>query len=117
MASQTQEDELPRLRRILRLNAVMALTGRRRTAILTDVAAGVFPAPIPLGKRSIGWLADEIARWVEQRVAKRDAERAAGISRAPPHLKPALAEARRRRRQGGAKASSRSRNTARGVRR
>jgi prophage regulatory protein len=59
------------LRRILRLPKVEELTGRKRSAIYEGIAAGTFPAPVPLGPRAVGWLEDEIAEWQEQCIASR----------------------------------------------
>jgi prophage regulatory protein len=67
----TAKREEPRLRRILRLPEVEAITGKRRTAIYEEISKGTFPAPIPLGLRAVGWLEDEIADWQEQCIAAR----------------------------------------------
>ncbi len=67
-ASKNQER---RLRRILRLPEVEAVTGRKRSAIYESVAEGTFPAPVPLGPRAVGWLEDEVADWQEQCIAAR----------------------------------------------
>ena len=60
-----------RLRRIIRLPKVEELTGRKRSAIYEDIAAGTFPAPVPLGPRAVGWLEDEIADWQQRCIALR----------------------------------------------
>jgi prophage regulatory protein len=70
----TRQQEEPRLRRILRLPEVERLTGRC-SAIYDGVAAGTFPAPVPLGDRAVGWLEDEIEAWVQSRIAARDEKR------------------------------------------
>jgi prophage regulatory protein len=64
-----------RLRRIIRLPKVEELTGRKRSAIYEDIAAGSFPAPVPLGPRAVGWLEDEIFDWQEKCIALRDERR------------------------------------------
>ena len=56
---------------ILRLPAVLRLTGRARTTIYEDIAAGRFPKPIKLGPRSVGWLQPEVEAWLSDRVAAR----------------------------------------------
>jgi prophage regulatory protein len=58
--------------RILRLAQVRERTGRPTSSIYEDIAAGTFPAPIPLGRRAVGWLEDEINDWLEARIAERD---------------------------------------------
>jgi prophage regulatory protein len=63
------------IRRVLRIAEVEAVIGRPRSAIFAGVADGTFPRPIPLGERSRGWLEAEIAAWLEQRIAERDANK------------------------------------------
>jgi prophage regulatory protein len=65
------KNEERRLRRILRLPEVQAVTGRKRSAIYEGIADGTFPAPVPLGPRAVGWLEDEIADWQEHCIAAR----------------------------------------------
>jgi prophage regulatory protein len=76
MSTSGIQGERRRLRRILRLPEVEAMTGRKRTAIYDAIAVGKFPPPVPLGERAVGWLEDEIADWVEGRIAEREARRA-----------------------------------------
>jgi len=57
---------------VLRLNEVIAKTGRSRASIYADIERGSFPAPIKLGPRAIGFVADEIDGWISERIAKRD---------------------------------------------
>lgn len=55
---------------ILRLDAVKTLTGNRSHAtIYAHVKAGLFPAAIGLGARSVGWPADEVQAVVAARIA------------------------------------------------
>jgi prophage regulatory protein len=61
-----------KLRHIIRLPLVEAVTGKKRSAIYQGVADGTFPAPVPLGQRAVGWLEDEIAAWQERCIAVRD---------------------------------------------
>lgn len=60
-----------------RLPAVMARTGKSRSQIYRDVAAGRFPAPVKLGERSSAWDSSEVDRWIADRIASRDAKAAA----------------------------------------
>jgi prophage regulatory protein len=53
--------------RLLRLPAVLELTGRGRTAVLDDVKAGRFPRPIKVGAASM-WLHSECQAWIAERV-------------------------------------------------
>lgn len=56
---------------VLRLPAVEALTGLRKTSIYDMMREGEFPRPVPLGPRARGWLAAEVQGWIEQRAALR----------------------------------------------
>ncbi len=63
------------IRKFLRLSAVIAATGLSRTTIWRKVKAGLFPAPIPIGPKSVAWDAEEIAQWQQRCI---DASRGAG---------------------------------------
>ncbi|MBL8352646.1 MAG: AlpA family phage regulatory protein [Burkholderiaceae bacterium] len=53
--------------RLLRLPAVLLLTGRGRTVTLDDVKAGRFPAPIRVGRATL-WSEREIQGWIADRI-------------------------------------------------
>ena len=57
---------------IVKRPEVEATTGLSRSSLYRLAAAGQFPHPIKLGPRAVGWRADEIAAWIEQRTAERD---------------------------------------------
>ena len=44
------------LHTVLRLPAVKARTGLSRSTIYLRVSQGVFPAPVSLGGRAVGWI-------------------------------------------------------------
>jgi prophage regulatory protein len=46
---------------ILRLPAVKASTGLSRSTLYLRIAQGVFPKPVSLGARAVGWPASEVA--------------------------------------------------------
>lgn len=54
---------------ILRRPEVEARTGLSRSTIYLKVAQGLFPKPISLGPRAVGWLATEIEAWLQEQVA------------------------------------------------
>lgn len=56
-----------RPRRHLRLPAVIALVGLKRTAIYRRMKEGSFPQPIQLGARAVAWDAAAIAEWQRER--------------------------------------------------
>lgn len=53
--------------RLLRLPAVLLLTGRGRTVTLDDVKAGRFPTPIKIGRATL-WSEREIHGWIADRI-------------------------------------------------
>ena len=53
---------------ILRRKQVQARTGLSRSTIYAFIKAGVFPKPVPLGPRAVGWLESEISYWITQRM-------------------------------------------------
>ena len=60
---------------ILRLPAVKLATGLSRSTLYLRIAHGVFPHPVSLGGRAVGWPAHEVAALNAARIAgKLDAE-------------------------------------------
>lgn len=58
--------------RIIRLKEVMDLTGLARSTIYKFVSAGLFPKPISLGERCVGWLEGEVHDWILSKIKERD---------------------------------------------
>ena len=56
--------------RILRLSDVKERTGLSRSTIYLYVSDGIFPRPINLGARCVGWLESEIDGWIETCINK-----------------------------------------------
>jgi prophage regulatory protein len=48
-------------KRILRLPEVQATTGKSRSTIYLRISEKLFPSPVRLGPRMVGWPEDEIA--------------------------------------------------------
>ena len=59
--------------RLLTLRAVIALTSLSRTSVYRLQAAGLFPRAVKISERRVAWLEDEVAEYIESRVAKRAA--------------------------------------------
>ena len=57
----------------IRLPEVIKRTGYLRTSIYEQIAEGTFPAPIKLGPRAVAWVSEEIDKWMDARIAERDA--------------------------------------------
>ena len=53
--------------KILRFKQVQEETGLSRSTICRRVRQGKFPAPIDLGNNLLGFYAEEIAAWIEDR--------------------------------------------------
>ena len=53
--------------RILRLPEVMKMVGLSRSQIYRMVAAAIFPAPVQIGLRAVGWRESDVRRWLESR--------------------------------------------------
>jgi len=56
---------------ILRRREVEKLTGLARSTIYQYVKAGVFPAPVRLGARAVGWRYADVLDWINTREASR----------------------------------------------
>ena len=54
---------------ILRLPAVKASTGLSRSTLYLRIAQGVFPRPVSLGARAVGWPDNEVAALNAARIA------------------------------------------------
>ncbi len=50
---------------ILRRKQVEARTGLSRSTIYAFIAEGIFPKPINLGNRAVGWVEAEIDAWLK----------------------------------------------------
>lgn len=53
---------------ILRLRDVKARTGLSRSTIYLRMSEGLFPKPISLGGRSVGWIEAEVSEWIADKV-------------------------------------------------
>jgi len=43
-------------------------TGLSRSTIYQYIKDGVFPKPVPLGPRAVGWLESDVSEWIAGRV-------------------------------------------------
>jgi len=53
--------------RMIKLPEVLNLTKKSKSAIRRDIEAGVFPAPVKIGARSIAWKHSEVMGWFDTR--------------------------------------------------
>ena len=68
-----QEYSMGPTKKFIRLPEVINRTGYRRTSIYEKISEGTFPAPIKLGPRAVAWVSEEIDKWMDARIAERDA--------------------------------------------
>lgn len=68
MTQQTNQTTPAKPEPLLRLPAVEALTGLKKTTIYAGAHAGTFPKPLKLSARCIAWRASDIAQWQAQRL-------------------------------------------------
>ena len=54
---------------VVRLPQVQQVTGAKRSTIYKWIAQGLFPRPIKVGMRSVGWLESEVEQWLAVRIA------------------------------------------------
>jgi prophage regulatory protein len=58
-------------KRLLRLRAVKDRTGCNTTDIYLGMSEGTFPKNVPIGRRTVGWVEEEIEHWIDGRIAAR----------------------------------------------
>lgn len=69
MAAKNQEAFNERAEiRILRRKQVEARVGLSRSTIYAQIQGGVFPKPIQLGPKSVGWIESEVDAWLNSRL-------------------------------------------------
>ena len=56
--------------KIIRLPEVMDRTGLGRSTVYLMISNKLFPKPIPLSARSVGWIEKDIDNWIEQKILK-----------------------------------------------
>jgi prophage regulatory protein len=50
--------------RIIRIKAVLALTGLSRTSLYRKIQLGTFPRQIALSQRCVGWRQSAVSEWI-----------------------------------------------------
>lgn len=53
--------------KIIRLREVLDRTGLSRSMAYTLIEDGLFPRPVSLGARAVGWLTSEVNEWIASR--------------------------------------------------
>ncbi|WP_341776944.1 helix-turn-helix transcriptional regulator [Halothiobacillus neapolitanus] len=52
---------------ILRLREVLRICGASRSSVYLWVNAGIFPPPIKIGARAVGWRRSAVQKWLDER--------------------------------------------------
>ena len=53
---------------ILRRKQVQAQTGLSRSTIYLYIKDGIFPKPVALGPRAVGWIESDVSDWIAARM-------------------------------------------------
>lgn len=57
---------------LIRLPAVIARTGLRKSQLYAMAGRGEFPKPLKIGAHATAWVESEVRQWIEARIAHRD---------------------------------------------
>ncbi len=69
----------PEKPKLIRVSAVMNLTGFSRSHIFTMARNGNFPKQVKLSPNTSAWVESEVLEWIEQRIALRDKYKPMGV--------------------------------------
>jgi prophage regulatory protein len=61
--------EVSAIRPMVSETRILELIPISRSSLLTWVAQGTFPKPVPIGPQRIAWFEDEVVRWQAERQA------------------------------------------------
>jgi prophage regulatory protein len=59
--------------KFVRLREVLSMTALSRSTIYREISLGNFPKPVPIGRRAVAWVFDEVESWCHARIAGRAA--------------------------------------------
>ena len=60
------------MKKIIKLRAVIELTGLSRSTIYDYMSRDMFPKQIRLGENSVAWLESEVVEWLDEKIKQRD---------------------------------------------
>jgi len=55
---------------MLRLPAVLAMTGQGKSQVYAKVREGTFPAPVKLSRRCVVWSRNAVQAWIQARLSE-----------------------------------------------
>ena len=59
---------------IWRLPEVLRRTGLSRSTIYEMISRGDFPRQVKLGRRAVGWIANDVDEWIRSKVSSRSSD-------------------------------------------
>jgi prophage regulatory protein len=57
------------LNNIIRLKAVLKMTGLSRSSVYSMMGKGCFPTNVSIGARAVGWVESEVRNWIDSRIS------------------------------------------------
>lgn len=57
--------------KLVRLPSVKEQTGLSRSSIYAKIANGSFPSAVPIGKRAVAWVEEEVQDWIQAQIAEK----------------------------------------------
>ena len=54
---------------VLRLPQTEKKAGLKKSSIYRMIQLGLFPKPISLGERAVGWLEADVDKWIEEKIS------------------------------------------------
>lgn len=74
--------------RLMRIREVLQLCGLSCATLYREIKLHSFPAQVKLSARSVGWLQDDVMKWLEARLVQRGQAYKEGSPDAPHDVKP-----------------------------
>ena len=65
---------------IMRLPEVLQRTGLSRSTIYDMVGSGDFPRQVKIGRRAVGWMSNDVDRWIRQRIEPQSSDPESGTT-------------------------------------
>ena len=62
------------MKKLMKLEEVMHLTGLSKSSIYQFIADEKFPAQVKIGGRSVAWIQEEVIDWIECQIEVRNSD-------------------------------------------
>ena len=60
--------------RLIRRPEVLRMTGMSTSTLYDAITRGAFPRPVKIGRRAVAWPESDLARWLDELKAEREAD-------------------------------------------